>query len=287
MPVTNDRTFAAGHGAGMTGLCGCMGLRGGGVVTLVGAGGKTTLMFRLARELSANDGPVLTTTTTKIFRPGPEESPHVIVSASAGEVLARSRRVLDHEAHLTAGAGFLEEQGKLTGFAPGDIRRFCEAGLFRWVLVEADGAAHRSLKAPAEYEPVIPGCTRWLIVLVGLDAIGRPLDERWVFRPERYSRITGLAMGDRVTGESVARAILHEQGLMKGCPDGALRYVFFNKAESPEARRAGRDIARALRNRASGRLHAVFIGSARGDAWEIERIDLCEGKLQENSEVKS
>ena len=39
------------------------------VISIVGAGGKTTLMFALARELSNKKGMVITTTTTKIFPP--------------------------------------------------------------------------------------------------------------------------------------------------------------------------------------------------------------------------
>jgi probable selenium-dependent hydroxylase accessory protein YqeC len=260
----------------MTGLYERMGFHGGGVITLVGAGGKTTLMFRLARELSESDGPVLTTTTTKIYLPRSEESSQVIISASAGEVLARSRRALGQSRHVTAGAGYLEGQGKLTGFRPEDIGAIRDAGLFRWILVEADGAAHRSLKAPAGHEPVIPDCTRWLVILNGLDAIGRPLDEQWVFRSELYSLITGLAIGDAVTEESAVRAVLHAQGLMKGCPARAIRYVFFNKAEDHGTRRSGRKAAEMLRQEAGGSLNAVFIGSVRGDPQHVEYIKIHE-----------
>jgi probable selenium-dependent hydroxylase accessory protein YqeC len=38
-------------------------LKGGGVISFVGAGGKTTLMFRLARELAEAGKSVLVTTT--------------------------------------------------------------------------------------------------------------------------------------------------------------------------------------------------------------------------------
>ena len=245
-----------------------------GVITLVGAGGKTTLMFRLAHELADSSGPVLTTTTTKIFLPKPEESEQVIISDNLPDVIARSREMLRYNRHVTAGAGFLEEPGKLTGFSPDDIKTLWESGIFRWILVEADGAAHRSLKAPASYEPVIPGCTRWLITLVGLDVIGKPLDEKWVFRSDLYSRITGLSPGDTVSEASVARAILHEQGLMKGCPKETTRFVFFNKAEQEEDRRYGRNIAELLHAAGKQKLASVFIGSALADPGQVEHIQI-------------
>ena len=62
-------------------------LRGGGVVSLVGAGGKTSLMFKLARELSTAGETVLTTTTTKIYTPSPQQSPWVITSESVTNIL--------------------------------------------------------------------------------------------------------------------------------------------------------------------------------------------------------
>jgi hypothetical protein len=39
------------------------------MISLVGAGGKTTLMFRLAKELSLSGKRLVTTTTTKILEP--------------------------------------------------------------------------------------------------------------------------------------------------------------------------------------------------------------------------
>src|SRR4030042_6313460 len=49
-------------------------LRAKEVISLVGAGGKTTLMFRLAKELLLAGKRVVTTTTTKILEPSSEET---------------------------------------------------------------------------------------------------------------------------------------------------------------------------------------------------------------------
>ena len=262
----------------MASLSEALKMSGGGVITLVGAGGKTTLMFRLAHELSLADGPVLTTTTTKIYRPKPEESETIILSDNRQNLASRCRNALKHTNHVTAAAGYLKKQDKLTGFSAEDIGMLWETGLFRWILVEADGAAHRSLKAPAQHEPVIPDYTRWLVTLVGLDVIGKPLYEKWVFRSDLYSQITGLSIGDAVTEDSVVKAILHDQGLMKGCPAGANRYVFLNKAEDDVSRRSGRRAAALLCSAAQEKLDAVFIGSAQGDPQQLEHIKIREEK---------
>ena len=51
----------------------------GEVISLVGGGGKTTLMFALAQELASVGELVITTTTAKIFEPLPSQTPQLLV----------------------------------------------------------------------------------------------------------------------------------------------------------------------------------------------------------------
>jgi len=85
-------------------------------------------------------------------------------------------------------------------------------------LVEADGARRRLLKAPAEYEPVIPSEADRVVIVAGLDAIGRPLNERTVHRPEVAAPLLGVPPGAVVTPEMVAKLIGHPSGGLKGIP---------------------------------------------------------------------
>ncbi|MDD2389702.1 MAG: selenium cofactor biosynthesis protein YqeC [Desulfobacterales bacterium] len=252
-----------------------LGFCDGGVITLVGAGGKTSLMFRLARELAEAGETVLSTTTTKIGKPETDTSEAVIISSSVQTVLDEARKRLPDHLHLTAAWGCLGDQNKLTGFSGPEIDQIHKSGLFRWILVEGDGAARRSLKAPAPYEPVIPDCTRWLVTLVGLDAVGKALSDRTVFRSRLYAQITGLSQGDAVTEASIARAIVHDQGLMKGCPSTAVRYVFFNKAEDAALHQSGQKISDILLEQGAQKIDAVFIGAVQGDPHQVECRQIC------------
>ena len=72
-------------------------LEAGGVISLVGAGGKTSLMFRLAQELSAEGATVLTTTTTRIFMPGQGQSRCVILADTAEKILERAAQELNEQ----------------------------------------------------------------------------------------------------------------------------------------------------------------------------------------------
>jgi len=242
-----------------------------GVVSFSGAGGKTSLMFRLARELSKVGGPVLTTTTTKIWMPTLDQSPGVIFSVSSKELLSKARDIFQVHRHFSAGAGQVSSNKKVLGFSPDFVDELWYSGMFRWILVEADGADGRSIKVPGPDEPVIPACSNMVIGVVGLDAIGKPLDNRSVFRPRLFSTITGLVMGEPLTESVTAAAILHKEGIMKGAPTHADRLLFLNKADQPGALESARRISTYLFKRAEKiGLKRVIIGHAEHEPPVVE-----------------
>ncbi len=249
-------------------------LEDGGVVTLVGGGGKTSLMFKLAHELSMAGEPVLTTTTTKIFKPSRDQTDCVILSGSVPNLLDRANDLLVKHLHLTAAVGKLPESGKLYGFQPEIIGELWNAGLFRWIIVEADGAAGRPLKAPAVHEPVIPVCTKRLVGMVGLQGVGQPLTEQLVFRQEHFARLTGLRLGSKVTDAAIADVLVRDDGLFKGfCPE-VMRIVFLNQADMKANFSAGQRIARILSKRKNSGLNRVVIGQVLFDPPVLEVYDL-------------
>jgi probable selenium-dependent hydroxylase accessory protein YqeC len=226
----------------------------------VGAGGKTSLMFRLARELSRQGAAVLSTTTTKIYTPSRKQSSVVMVSESARALALEAREILRRNTHISAGSRLIHFQNKLKGFPPETIDAIWQSGVFRWIVVEADGAAGKSLKAPAAHEPVIPQCTKWVIGIVSLEAVGKPLTEKWVFRPQLVSKITDLAQGESITESTLAEVLTNENGIMKGVPALAKRFAFLNQAESPERLEAGRRIAEMICSHKSAGFSGVLIG---------------------------
>jgi probable selenium-dependent hydroxylase accessory protein YqeC len=249
-------------------------LEGGGVVSLVGGGGKTGLMFRLARELSMAGDTVLTTTTTKIFEPSRDQAACVILSGSVPDILDRADELLDEHLHLTAAVGKLPESGKLCGFQPEIIGELWNAGLFQWIIVEADGAAGKPLKAPADHEPVIPACTTRLVGMLGLNGVGQPLTERLVFRHEHFARLTGLRLGSNVSDSAIADVLVRDDGLFKTfCPE-VTRIAFFNQADVRANFSAGQRIGRILSKRKNTGLNRVIIGQILFDPPVLEVYDL-------------
>jgi probable selenium-dependent hydroxylase accessory protein YqeC len=82
--------------------------------------------------------------------------------------------------------------------------------------------------------------------MVGLQAVGNPLTDQWVFRPEVFARITGLAPGAAITAEAVAAGLAHRSGMLKGVPADCRCLAFLNRADTPARRAAGLRIAGLL-----------------------------------------
>lgn len=237
-----------------------------GVISFVGGGGKTSLMFHLANLLALSGQRVLTTTTTKIFVPSPEQSDTVLVENDPQAVLRLASSCRKCSNHLTVAAAHLADSGKLKGFDPKDINAFGKSGIFDWVLVEADGAAGRPLKAPEKHEPAIPSNTTVLVALAGLDVLGRPLSEDFVFRSDLAGKLMALTKGETVTESALVRFFSQPLGPFKGAPSGCRRFIFLNKADNSDLRASAVRIAGELRQVRKPVAEAIIIGQA------LERI---------------
>ena len=109
-------------------------LKDSGVISLVGAGGKTSLMFALAREFVEAGMTVITTTTTKIYVPSQKQSAHIIASESVEDVLSRARNLVKKYPHVTAAAGYSTDKRKLIGLSPASVNVLWESKLCQWII---------------------------------------------------------------------------------------------------------------------------------------------------------
>jgi len=254
-------------------------LQPGDVVAFLGAGGKTTAMFRAAAELAGRGFRVVTTTTTLIWPPTPSQSRVVVVASDEDELLARARRALARGMHVTVASDHTES-GKLKGVPPSVIEDL--ARLADFVLVEADGARGRSLKAPADYEPVVPSQTTVAVPVVGIDAVGQPLTNEIAHRPEHVARVAGLALGGEITAATLARVLTSTDGGLKGIPSSARVVALVNKVETEAHFAPGREVARRCLE--SSRLEAVLLGavgreSPVGERWgRVSAVVLAAGE---------
>jgi molybdenum cofactor cytidylyltransferase len=229
-------------------------LERGVVVSFVGAGGKTSAMFRLASELGGIGWRVVTTATTHLGEAQVSTAPSVL----GPEELPMLKARLDEFGHCLI-IGSPDGQGRVRGVSTEIIAALHARADVDAVLVEADGSRMRAFKAPAEHEPVVPHVTTHLVPTVGVEVIGRSLDAKNVHRPERVAHLASATLGSPITIETIARILVHPNGGAKHRPSGAELVPLLNKVDSEDGMlHVGALAERLLRDAAVRR---VLLGS--------------------------
>ena len=206
-----------------------------GVTCVVGAGGKKTTLYALATRLSN----AIVTATVRI----PIFDSHVSRVAVGSDPLSALPAGADENGPL--GLVAEREDDRYRGFAPETIDSI--AALHTGpVLVKADGARTREFKAPNASEPRIPAATRTVVPIVSAHAVGEPLTEAAVHRPERVASLTGLDLGDEITPEAIAEVLASPEGGLKDVPRGARVIPLINKVDTDEDAAVAHKIADRL-----------------------------------------
>lgn len=245
-------------------ICEALELREKEVVSLVGGGGKTTLMFALAGELSSEGKRVITTTTTKILEPSSDETPLLILERNEEMVPDLVRSSLGKFKHITLAAEKLTPE-KLKGVSPELIVRLGALNLADYIIVEADGAARRPLKAPNATEPVIPPNTTLVVPVIGIDALNKPLNEEYVFRSEIASKLLEIPLGTIMSAHHVAALVTHPLGILKDSPEGARIIPFINKMDLESGLKRGAELSRAILDSGYPGVCRVILGQVKQD----------------------
>ena len=185
-------------------------VKSGEIAAFIGAGGKTTLMFRLGKEIAAS-GKVLITTTTKIYHPSvifPNEtfSGAVVVASTFADAVRELQTQWQEQNIVVLGSGQDQEQ-KLLGIPADWLPLLHSAFPQSLILVEADGAAGRLLKGHLPHEPAVPPAATMIVSVASLAALRRPLDAKVVHRPEIVAEFAGVEMGDLITPNILAQAV--------------------------------------------------------------------------------
>ena len=170
----------------------------GHVVSLIGGGGKTTLLYALSAYCTAKGWRVLTTTTTHIRKPvnvpwiavnEEEKTASLECESSECKTSVGIKCVCENTAWENAGKerDRLWQQGTyVVAGTPAPHEKLTilpEAIRSEWIsdaditFLEADGAKCLPCKFPAAHEPVILPQSDIVLVVAGLSALYRPLGE--------------------------------------------------------------------------------------------------------------
>ncbi len=230
----------------------------GDVVSIIGAGGKTSLLIGLGYELMEEGWRVLATATTRLTHDQLNLFPAAIPVRAGADAI--SNALNDHRFVLLYER---IEHDQAVGVNPRAVQQLLDRVDSDVLLVEADDSGSKLLKAPFSGEPIIPDGTSLVIPVASMGVIGHPLDARHVYNPEAISVRYGFPMGAEIKSPWLAQIMRDEALGLSGVPDGVRVVGFLNQTpEKGYGRIRARVIARlALR---SSRMHGIALGEVRG-----------------------
>lgn len=213
------------------------------IISFVGGGGKTSLIYELGRELSELGKKVIITTTTHIFMP----KSNVVITGKKDDII----KLLYSENMITVGMLCDEkdikvkhdqfknkktikeiQEGRLKKISglPKEIA-ISLIELADFVLVEADGSKRLPLKIPDEHEPVILEGSNLVVGVCGIDAIGKSIkeichrsnlvsrfldtDEEHIINPYDIAKILSSIHGQRKNVECHYKVIINKADNIK------------------------------------------------------------------------
>ena len=223
------------------------------IISVVGAGGKTTVIRRLAREYEEEGQASIVTTTTHMWQP--EEG--FYLRAPDLEMLYR---MLKRRRQVWAGCP--EPDGKMSAFPTA----FLEAVrmLAVPVIIEADGAKGQSVKVPGDHEPALWGKTMVLLGVAGLDAVGGQIRDV-CHRPEQAAAFLNKRPEDTLECEDIVTIGLSDMGMKKFMDPFMKYHIILNKADNAERIRTGERIAGLLAEKG---FHNVVLTAELGGSHE-------------------
>lgn len=209
-------------------------------IAFVGAGGKTTAMFLLAKQLPP---PVIVTATSHL--------------GAWQTQFADQYLILDAPVNFETMEHSLQGVTLITGKLDGERTQPIKDSLLNWLhqfcghhsiplLIEADGSRGKPLKGWAEHEPPIPSFVDLAVQVLGLTGLREPLNDEYVHRPEMFSKLSGLRNDEMITPDAIIRVLTHLEGGLKNIPPVARKVVLLNQADTDKAQSAARGLAQTL-----------------------------------------
>lgn len=204
------------------------------VISIVGAGGKTTVMMQLAFEQKALLRDVFVTTSTHIYEP----TQYASVDANEETIIDKLKKE-----HLVI-AGVRAKEGKIASLQEDTYLKVqMEADV---TFVEADGSKRFPAKVPNAKEPVILGNTTDILIVMGLSSLNRTLRDG-CHRSELAEEFLGKRDEDVLTEDDLVKIILlkYIKPLSEKYPQVKIRCVL-NQADNEEKLIKAKHISESL-----------------------------------------
>ncbi len=231
----------------------------GHIVSIIGGGGKSSLLLKMGKELAEQSLQVILTSTTKT-QPLPNIG--LVLSADNPNFLSEVQVLLE-ELRIALVAKTYYKKDSLIGVNIPTIFDLTSVGDI--LLIEADGSRKRSLKTHKESEPVISPNSTAVIILCGANVVGELLNEETVHRAELFSQKWRLPFGTVLTPEIIANELLSPHSYLRNIPLRAEVRILINQCDKNPI--GGRLLAEHLTKKCH---YPVYLGSIQ--QTKLERI---------------
>jgi len=251
-------------------------------ISIVGAGGKTTLMFILAEELKKR-GRVLITTTTKIYLPKRNQYNCLILKDSFGAYINEESKYIlngnivcvycgnisktkepDSEIHVYGSS--VNGENKVIGIDDKSISNILNN--YDYILIQSDGAKEKALKAWKEDEPVVSNFTSTTIGVLSGEALNLKIHDGNIHRIDEFLKLINKSVGDSINEEDLLALIFKKEGLFKNSK--GRRILFINKVEEEDFKKLENLIEYiTVKNKELKLLDGILIGSLLNKTYRV------------------
>lgn len=225
------------------------------VITVVGAGGKTSFINYFA-NFYREKLDVLLTTTTKIYLPNHKEYDTLYMT--------RSNKKLDviKSPGVTVAGKYINEDNKIIGLDYKEIKTIEEN--FELILIEGDGSKKKKLKGWRDNEPVIYHSSKKVVGIVDITAFDMDINDNNIHNLKEFIEITNLHES-KVTLIHLKNMILNKDGLFKNAIGE--KVLFINKVESDRYKKLAEGLIKLI-NEDSHNI-SIFYGSIKENFCKV------------------
>lgn len=231
------------------------------VISIVGAGGKTSLMYAIGKELGYEK--VLLSTTTKVLPP--KDGDVDFYGIGQGFYLDIIN-TMEKGSFLFSKS--LTKEGKLDSVCEKDIVRFKED--FNYIILESDGSKRKPLKGWKDNEPVVSKETTITIGVLDITVINKVINEDLVHRLTEFLKISHSKEEEILNLKHIVNMIFNEKGLFKDSK--GRKILFINKVEREEDFENTNEIIEKIieRNKENKLIDRIVYGSLKNKGYVLK-----------------
>ena len=225
----------------------------GSAVSVVGCGGKTSLIELLATQNI--DKKVLVSPATKIF---PITSPGVILCDTL-------QNCIEHVPQIGVQyLGIYNTRNKKLEALPEQVLADM-IQQYDITLTEADGSRCLPCKGWRDTEPVIRSFSTHTVGIVTMNALGKPATKKIVHHLPEFLTLTGLGEGDIITEQILIDMVCLPGGMFKNCV--GQQYLVVNQVEDKMTTYNAESFIEKIKLQNSERFKKLIYGSVHKNDW--------------------